>query len=158
MSNTQNNDNVIPLPTKKKQGRRLEDKWSPQVMKLGYTGLPNLLLRAQGKLKIAPTQFNVLLQVIEHWWEAGRDPYPAKDTIARRMNKSPRQVQRYLTQLEKAGLIKRIARFSGKKAQINNAYSFDGLIKKLKAIEPEFSKEAEQKRLRKKKLETAAAS
>jgi hypothetical protein len=74
------------------------------------------------------------------------------------MNKSPRQVQRYLTQLERTGLIKRIARFSGKKAQINNAYSFDGLIKKLKAIEPELTKEAEQKRLRKKKLETAAAS
>jgi predicted transcriptional regulator len=158
MSNAPNNDNVIPLPTKKKEGRRLEDKWSPQVLKLGYTGLPNLLLRAQGKLKITPMQFNVLVQVIEHWWEAERDPYPAKDTIARRMNKSRRQVQRYLTQLEKAGLIKRIARFSGKKAQINNAYSFEDLIKKLKAIEPEFSKEAEQKRLRKKKLETAAAS
>ncbi len=74
------------------------------------------------------------------------------------MNKSPRQVQRYLTQLENAGMIKRIPRFSGKKAQINNAYSFDGLIKRLKAVEPEFSKEAEQKRLRRKKLETAAAS
>ena len=159
MSNAPNTaDNVISLPTKKKQGRRLEDKWSPPVMKLGYTGLPNLLLKAQGKLKITPMQFNVLVQVIEHWWEAERDPYPAKDTIARRMNKSPRQVQRYLTQLEKAGMIKRIARYSGKKAQINNAYSFDSLIKKLKALEPEFSKETEQKRLRKKKLETAAAS
>jgi len=158
MSNAPTTDNVIPLRTKRPQGRRLEDKWSARVMKLGYTGLPNLLLRAQGKLKITPMQFNVLVQVIEHWWEAERDPYPAKDTIARRMNKSPRQVQRYLTQLEKAGMIKRIARYSGKKAQINNAYSFDGLIKKLKALEPEFSKEAEQKRLRRKKLETAVAS
>jgi predicted transcriptional regulator len=157
MSNNTSTDNVIPLRAKK-SGRRLEDKWSPQVMKLGYTGLPNLLLRAQGKLEITPMQFNVLVQVIEHWWEAERDPYPAKDTIARRMNKSPRQVQRYLTELEKTGLIKRIARYSGRKAQINNAYSMDGLIKKLKAFEPEFSKEAEQKRLRRKKLETAAAS
>ncbi len=158
MKNASNTDNVIPLRAKKAQGRRLEDKWSSQVMKLGYTGLPNLLLRAQGKLKIGPMEFNVLVQVIEHWWEAGRDPYPAKDTIARRMNKSPRQVQRYLTKLEEDGLIRRIERFSGKKAQIANAYSFDGLIAKLKAIEPEFSKEAEQRRLRRKKLETAAAS
>jgi predicted transcriptional regulator len=157
MSNAEISSNVVPLPTKKKGGRRAEDKWSPQVLKLGYTPLPNLLLKAQGKLKITPMQFNVLVQVVEHWWEAERDPYPAKDTIARRMNKSPRQVQRYLTQLEDAGMIKRIARYSGKKAQINNAYSFDGLIKKLKALEPEFSKEAEQKRLRRKKLETAAA-
>jgi hypothetical protein len=151
-------DNVVPLRPKKSEGRRLEDKWSPAVMKLGYTGLPNLLLRAQGKLKITPMQFNVLVQVMEHWWEAERDPYPAKDTIARRMNKSPRQVQRYLTQLEKGDFIKRVARYSGRKAQINNAYSLNGLIKKLKAVEPEFAKEAEQKRLRRKKLETAAAS
>jgi hypothetical protein len=46
-------------------------------------------------------------------------------------------------------MIRRIARYAGRKAQINNAYSFDGLIKKLKAPEPEFSKDAEQKRLRK---------
>jgi hypothetical protein len=40
---------------------------------------------------------------------------------------------------------------------MTNAYSFDGLIKKLKAIEPEFTRELEQKRIRRKKLETAAA-
>jgi predicted transcriptional regulator len=157
MSSAANPTNVVQLPTRKKAGHRAEDKWSPQVMKFGYTPLPNLLLKAQGKLKITPMQFNVLVQVVEHWWEAERDPYPAKDTIARRMNKSPRQVQRYLTELEHAGMIRRIARYSGKNAQINNAYSFDGLIKKLKALEPEFSKEAEQKRLRRKKLETATA-
>jgi hypothetical protein len=148
---------VIPFP-KKKKGNRAEDKWSPQVLKLGYTALPNLLLRAQGKLKISPPQFNVLAQLCEHWWEAEKYPYPAKDTIARRMGKSPRQIQRYITELEKAGFIQRVERFSGKKSQLNNEYRFDGLIKKLKDLEPEFSKEVEQKRLRKKKLETAKAS
>ncbi len=147
----------MPVPTQKEK-RRAEDKWTASVMKFGYTSLPNLLLRAQGRLKITPVQFNVLVQLIEHWWVADKNPFPAKDTIARRMNKSPRQVQRYLTELEEAGLIKRIPRYSGKKAQINNAYSFDGLIKKLQAVEPEFSKAAAQKKLRSKKLETAAAS
>src|ERR1700722_9969487 len=119
MSNASNTDNVISLPTtKKKQGRRSEDKWSAQVMKLGYTTFPNLLLKAQGKLKLSPAQFNVLVQAVEHWWVLQGEPYPAKDTIARRMNKSPRQVQRYLTELEKAGMIRRISRYSGKKAQI----------------------------------------
>ncbi|HEU0147961.1 MAG TPA: helix-turn-helix domain-containing protein [Bradyrhizobium sp.] len=149
---------VIPLPSAKKSGKRAEDKWSPQVLKFGYTPVPNLLLRAQGKLKITPMQFNVLVQVLQNWWDAGQDPFPAKDTIAQRMNRSPRQIQRYLTELEELDFIKRIPRFSGRKAQINNAYSFDGLVKKLKAIEPEFSKEAQQRRLRRKKLETAAAS
>lgn len=149
---------VIALPVTKKPKRRAEDKWSPQVMKLGYTTIPNLLLRAQARLKIKSTHMNVLLHVLEHWWDADELPWPAKATIAGRMRKSPRQIQRYLTELERAGLIKRVARFSGRKAQINNAYSCDGLIAKLKALEPEFSKEAAQKRVRRKRLETAAAS
>src|SRR5215831_18170928 len=109
---------VIPLPAQKNGGKRAEDKWSPQVLKFGYTALPNLLLRAQAKLGITPSQFNVLAQLAEHWWDADKFPYPAKDTIARRMDKSPRQIQRYITELEDAGLIRRIERFSGKKAQI----------------------------------------
>jgi hypothetical protein len=148
---------VIPFP-KKTSGKRAEDKWSPQVLKLGYTALPNLLLRAQGKLKISPPQFNVLAQLCEHWWEADKYPFPAKDTIARRMGKSPRQVQRYITELEETGFIKRVERFNGRKSQVNNGYLFTGLIKKLKELEPEFSKEVELKKLRKKKLETAKAS
>jgi hypothetical protein len=60
-------DNVIAMPVKKSVGRRAEDKWSPQALKFGYTALPNLLLRAQGKLGITPTQLNVLAQLAEHW-------------------------------------------------------------------------------------------
>lgn len=147
---------VIPLPVKK-SGKRAEDKWSPQVLKHGYTALPNLLLRAQAKLKITPMQFNVLAQLAEHWWDADKYPFPAKETIARRMNKSPRQVQRYITQLEKAHLIRRVERFSGRKSQINNGYLFDGLIKKLKEIEPEFAKAKEMKKAKSKKLEAVAS-
>ena len=150
--------NVVPLPLSKKAKRRAEDKWSSQVMKFGYTPIPNLLLRAQGKLKITPVQLNVLVQLAEHWWEADKDPYPAKDRIAGRMGKSPRQVQRYITQLEKKGLVRRIERFGGRKAQTSNAYSLNGLVKKLQAVEPEFTKAAELNKLRRKKLETATAA
>jgi hypothetical protein len=149
---------VITLPLPKKVRNRAEVKWSPQVMKHGYTPLPNLLLRAQGKLKITPVQLNVLIQLAEHWWEADKDPFPAKDRIATRMNKSPRQIQRYITQLEKRGMVRRIKRFLGKKAQTSNAYSLEGLIVKLKAVEPEFAKEIEQARIRRKRLEAKAAS
>lgn len=129
--------NVIPLKPKKKTAKRAEDKWSPQALKFGYTALPNFLLRAQAKLKLSPAQLNVPVHLVEHWWDADKYPYPAKETIARRMQKSPRQIQRYITELENAGLIARIERFSEKRAQINNGYSFDGLIKKPKALEPE---------------------
>jgi DNA-binding transcriptional ArsR family regulator len=116
-----------------------------------------LLLRAQGRLGISPVQFNVLVHLVEHWWDADKDPYPAKDTIARRMGKSPRQIQRYLTELEEAGLVKRIERFLGHKAQTANGYSLDGLVAKLTAIEPEFRKAIEQRKLRQKKVETPSS-
>ena len=101
-------------------------------MKFGYTMIPNLLLQAQGRLGISPVQ---LIQLIQHWWDAGNDPFLAKETIARRMGKSPRQIQRYLTELEDAGFVRRIPRYKGHKAQTSNAYGLDGLVLKLSAIE-----------------------
>jgi predicted transcriptional regulator len=145
---------VIQLPIGKKERRRAEHKFGAPVMKHGYTMLPNLLLRAQGRLNIGHAEFNVLVHLVEHWWDADKNPYPAKELIARRMGKSPRTIQRYLTTLEEAKLIKRIERFHGHKGQTANAYSLDGLVAKLKAIEPEFQKVAEQKRLRQKKVES----
>lgn len=156
-SSTTGGTNVVKLATTKRKKQRAEDKFGVPVMKHGYTTLPNLLLQAQGRLAIGHAEFNVLVQLISHWWDADRDPYPAKDTIARRMGLSPRQVQRYLTNLEKAGLIRRIARFSGQKAQIANAYDLGPLVRELGAIEPEFRKAAEQRRLRQKRVEGGSA-
>jgi hypothetical protein len=150
--------NVIPLPVQPRKKRmRAEDKWSAKVMKLGYTPLPNLLLRAQAKLKLTPLQFNVTAQILMHWWDADDCPYLSKETIGTRIGKSPRQIQRVLTQLEKKGYLKRVPRYFGKKQQTSNAFSLDGLVTKLKAIEPEFTKAAEQARLKRKKLEAASA-
>jgi DNA-binding transcriptional ArsR family regulator len=153
---------VIQLKTggkiaEKKEKRRAEDKFSTQVMKHGYTLVPNLLLMAQSRLDISPLGFNVLMQLFSFWWDADRNPHPTKENIARRMGKSPRMVQRYITELEEAGYVKRIKRFAGPKNQQANAYALNGLVKKLIELEPEFAKVAEQRRLRQKKLETGAA-
>lgn len=151
-------DNVIQLPAGKKERRRAEDKWTGPVIRLGYTQLPSLLLKGQAKLKLTPVHLNVLLHIIEPWWDADRLPWIAKDTIAQRMRKTPRSIQRVITQLEQAGHIKRIERFYGKKHQTANAYSPAGLVKKLIALEPEFRKAKEQNRLRKKKVEAPTAA
>ena len=148
---------VISLPIAKKDKRRAEHKYSAPVMTHGYTMLPNLLLQAQGRLNISHAQFNILVQLIGHWWDADKEPHPAKNTIARRLGLSPRQVQRYLTELEEAKLIKRIERFKGHKAQTTNGDALDWLVAKLKEIEPEFRKALEQRKLRQKKVETPAS-
>src|SRR5262249_7850378 len=150
--------NVVKLPVEKKERRLAADKWTPAVIKLGYTTLPSLLFRAQAKLKLNPIQLNVLLQIIEHWWDADKNPYPAKETIARRMKKTPPHIQLIITQPEKAGPIRRIERYVGPHAQSTNAYSFDGLVKKVVALEPEFRRAAEQNKIRRRKVEAGTAA
>lgn len=56
-----------------------EKKWGLDVLRLGWCLLPSLLFRAQRKLNITPLQMAVLLQLLEHWWEAERAPYPSKE-------------------------------------------------------------------------------
>jgi hypothetical protein len=149
---------IIQLRISKKNRRRAEDKFGAPVMKLGFTLIPNLLLQAQGRLKISPVQLTVLAQLFQHWWNADDDPFPSKETIARRLGKSERMIQRYLTQLETAKLIKRVPRFKSHKGQTSNGYDLSGLVAKLAELEPEFTKAAEQKRLKQKKIETAAGA
>ncbi len=154
-SNIPGADNIVPLPLTRKERRRAADKWTAQVIAHGYTPLPSLLLKAQAKLKLTPVQLNVLLHVIEPWWDADRLPWIAKDTIAQRMRKTPRSIQRVITQLEKAGHLKRVERYYGRKHQTANAFDLSGLAKKLLQFEPEFRKAKEQNWLRKKKVEAA---
>jgi DNA-binding MarR family transcriptional regulator len=152
---------VVKMPThsssKEKEKRKLEDRFSRQVVgSYGFTQLPNLLLYAQARLKITPTQFNVLLHLVQHWWDADKAPHPKIETIARRMGKSERMVLRYLGGLEKAGLIKREHRYRGKQKQISSAYRLDGLRERLIELEPEFRKAKEFRDKRQKTAETAA--
>ncbi|MGD0187113.1 MAG: helix-turn-helix domain-containing protein [Roseiarcus sp.] len=146
----------MPTPLSPTEKRKAEDKFGKQVLTHGFTQLPNLLLHAQAKLKITPTQFNVLIHLIEHWWDADKAPFPKIETIARRMGKSERMVLRYLDGLEEAGLIKRVHRFRGKQKQVSSFYKLDGLRVRLIEIEPEIRRAKEHKDRRMKKAESAA--
>jgi hypothetical protein len=136
-----------------KNAKSHEAKWTPQVYNLGHTTIPSLLLKGQGRLRLTPNQLNVLLHLVEHWWNAEKNPYPSKETIAVRMGKSSRQVQRYLTELEKADIIKRISRYHGKGRQSSNEYTLNGLVNKLVKLEPEFRNSKEKNRLTRKRVE-----
>lgn len=131
-----------------------EDRWPSSVMKRGYTSVPTILLWGQGKLGLTPEEMNVLLQLISHWWIKSDNPHPSKATIARRMGRDPRTIQRHLTSLEDKKIIKRQERRKVHKGQDSNGYDLRGLIKKLEEIVPEFDKAAEQNKRRRAKAET----
>lgn len=119
-------------------------------MKVGFTVLPSLLFRAQRRLGLNPTQLAVLVQLADFWWDKERKPYPSKETLSDRLGLSPRQVQRYIAELEQAGFVRRIERRAAHGGKISNEYDLSGLVDKLNKLEPEFSKvAAETERMKK---------
>ena len=78
------------------------------------------------------------MQLCDFWWDNERKPYPSKKTLGERLSLSPRQVQRYIAELEKAGLVQRIERRAGHGGKLTNIYDLSGLVNRLKELEPEF--------------------
>jgi len=141
----------------KRPRRSPEDKWTKNLISLGFCTVPSILFWAQGRLKLTTEQFTILLHLSDIWWDAGEAPFPTKELLATRMGVGARQVQRHLTALEKGGFIKRVPRFRGPKNQIANGYQMTGLVKKLTNLEPDFRKMIDTKRNRRRKIEAKAA-
>ena len=57
-----------------------------------------------------------------------------------------RQVQRYIAELETAGLVKRIQRHARHGGKLTNIYDLGGLVVRLKELEPDFRKVDEDAR------------
>jgi len=142
---TEKGAKVVPLrPSKADQSS--DKKWGRTVMKQGFCIIPSILLRAQQRLGLNPTQLAVLLQLCDYWWDHGRKPYPSKEKIGERLGLSARQVQRYMADLETAGLLLRGERYSANGGRLSNEYDLTGLVEKLKKIAPEFEEAKEVKR------------
>lgn len=137
--------NVVPL----KQGapaRQSEKKFGRAVMSHGPYIVPALMLRAQARLNVNSTQMVVLLQLLDFWWTEESSAHPSIKTIAERIGLSTKQVQRTVDALVEKGLIGKINRRLPGRGKTSNEYKFDGLIKKLQAIEGDFDKARKAKK------------
>ena len=138
---------VIPLRPQK-AAKASERKWGKRVMDIGFCIVPSLLLRAQRRLGLNPTQLAVLMHLADYWWDVDRKPYPSKKSLGERLGLGPRQVQRYLAELEEAGLVRRIERRAAHRGKISNEYDLSGLVERLKEIEPDFRQVEEEVKAR----------
>lgn len=143
MPSKSNQDNVIQLRPSK-ANKVSEKKWSKPVLDLGFCILPSLMFRAQRRLGLNATQLTLLIHLADYWWHEDRKPYPAVKTLGERMNLGERQIRRLLAELEKAGFLKRIERRAAHRGKLTNEYDLSGLVKKLRALEPEFRKVEEE--------------
>lgn len=119
-----------------KQLRTNERKWGKTVWASGWTGIPTVLLDAQGRLGISPAALTVLLQILKRWWKEDQHPFPSRTDIATASGLGVRTVQRALNELAQAGFLERERRrING--GYTSNVYTFQGLINELRPIAKE---------------------
>lgn len=128
-----------------------QDKWGSKTMDIGFCIIPSILLRAQQRLGLNPTQLVVLIQLLDYWWDKQNKPFPSKRELGSRLGLGPRQIQRYLADLEDGGFIQREERYVPGKGRSSNKYDLSGLVSKLTELSPEFKQASEMKKLVEKK-------
>jgi len=68
MAKEEQGSTVLAFP--KKEGRKpssTEVIWGKDIVRHGYTAVPNILLQAQHRLGISATQLNIIVQLLEYW-------------------------------------------------------------------------------------------
>jgi predicted transcriptional regulator len=142
-------------PTVRKESST-ERIWGKAVYGHGYAGIPSILLKAQRRIGISPLQMNIVIQLLDYWHEPTRRPFPTKRDLANRIGVAEKTIQNNVRELEKAGLISRESRKTAAGDYASNIYHLDGLIAKVKALEPEFTAERQKRKEAKAALETPA--
>lgn len=137
---------VVKIKPKADDRKSSERKFGKPVMDLGFCIVPSLLIQAQARLGLEAQQVNILLHLMDMWWEKESKPFPTKELIAERMGVSTKTVQRHIVAMEEAGLVKRIFRTRPGRGTTSNEYDLSGLVARLKELEPEFSEVREANR------------
>ncbi|MBO1360192.1 helix-turn-helix domain-containing protein [Acetobacter sacchari] len=154
-------DNTVVEFPNVKPTRKLsstEEIWGKAVIGHGYAGIPSMLIRSQGRLNLSPMQFNIIIQLSEYWFDPSRPPLPTKQDIANRMGASVKAIQLNIATLQKAGLIRREFRRTAVGDYDSNIYHLDGLIAKVRALEPDFAREKAARRAARQAREDAQLS
>jgi hypothetical protein len=115
-------------PSPRERRDRAEQKFGLEVVLAGYQIVPDVLVRYQGRLGLAPIDMCVLLNLGAHWWYADNQPSPRSRTIAHRINTHVRNVQRSLRSLRNAGLVE-MQRVGGRRQ-----YDLKPLAKRLESL------------------------
>ena len=141
-----------PLASAPAKAAASQDKiWGKAVISNGYAGIPSILIQAQARLGLTPMQFNILVQLLDYYRDPGRAPFPSRAELGRRIGVGPKTIQTNIRQLEQAGLVRREQRKTAAGDWGSNVYHLDGLVERVRKLEPEFTqarKDREAARLR----------
>lgn len=136
-----------PSKTRKKAPEKssTERIFGSKVYSHGYTGVPNILLRAQNRLGITPTQLTIIVQLLGYYYDPLRPPFPTKRDLAKRIGITEQTIRINIKALEEAGLVTREQWKTSAGDYGPNRYHLTGLIYKLKKLEPDFEEERKER-------------
>lgn len=123
----------------------------------GYTGVPNILVRAQSRLGISTTQFNIIVQLLSYWIDPARPPFPPKRDLAQRMSITQQTLRINIKALEEKGYINRVQQKTAAGDYGSNIYRLDGLVAKIKELVGDFDEERKERETARSKTETPNA-
>lgn len=110
-----------------------DGKWGV-ALRAGFQQVPDVLLKHQVRLNLAPLELVVLLNLTLHWWKADNLPYPTINVIAHRIGVSRRTVERALNQLEQSGLVRRTRHERLADGRIIRRFDLSGLVARLQTL------------------------
>lgn len=118
-----------------KKSDNFDIKWGESLSLDGWVAVPVALIRYQKNLKISSMEMNVLLNLLMHWWDKDKPPFPSQIAMAERIGVSTRTIQRNLNTLCQKKLITKTPLFSSKNSFKNrNIYNLMPLVIKLNEI------------------------
>lgn len=149
-------ETVVAFPNKLADTPTLtsfEKLWGKQVKAHGYAAIPTIMIRAQHRLGVNPTQFCILVQLLEYWRAPDRAPFPTKQQLADRIGVKQSTIKANIRALVQAGLVKRVQRKTSLGDWGANTYYLEGLVERIQNLEPEFAEEKRTKEAARKNVE-----
>ena len=156
MAKTEAAEKIVQFPKAERRSSSTERIWGSAVLSHRYTGIPSILIQGQQRLGVNALQMNILIQLLDYWREPERKPFPTKKQIAERIGVTEKTIQNNVRLLEEAGLVRREMRRTASGDWNSNVYHLDGLVERVKKMEPDFAQARDRRRRAKQFAETPA--
>lgn len=73
---------------------------------MGWTGVPNILLRKQLELGLSSDQLIILINIIRFWWKEEKLPYPSIEKLSLETGLTKETIEKIIKELDEKKLIK----------------------------------------------------
>ena len=108
--------------------REVAARWTPDLVKEGWTPISDFFLRNYHRLDISSTEAILIVHLMSHKWDS-QHPYPGFKSLAERMGVGATQIRSHARKLQMNGLLKREFRTG-----TTNRFDLTPLFRRLEAL------------------------